>query len=80
MANFSDEYSVWKPPTSSPSASGRSNGARLVSPTIAVTYTANDGNSSTTYQVFSWAATMPEVAMVPEYRNTAAKHSAIAIS
>ena len=34
IANFSDEYSVWKPATSSPSASGRSNGARLVSPTI----------------------------------------------
>src|SRR5215831_2065163 len=31
-ANLSDEYSVWKPPTSSDSASGRSNGARLVSP------------------------------------------------
>ena len=26
-ANFSEEYSVWKPPTSSPSASGRSKGA-----------------------------------------------------
>src|SRR5215467_7237562 len=25
-ANFSDEYSVWYPPTSSPSPSGRSNG------------------------------------------------------
>ena len=37
IANFSDEYSVWNPPTSSPSASGRSNGARLVSPTIEVT-------------------------------------------
>ena len=35
-ANFSDEYSVWKPPTSSDSASGRSNGARLVSPTAAI--------------------------------------------
>ena len=35
-ANFSDEYSVWKPPTSSDSASGRSNGARLVSPTTAI--------------------------------------------
>ena len=33
-ANFSEEYSVWKPPASSPSASGRSNGSRLVSPTI----------------------------------------------
>ena len=36
-ANFSEEYSVWKPPTSSPSASARSNGARLVSPIIAIT-------------------------------------------
>ena len=35
-ANFRLEYSVWKPPTSSPSASGRSNGARLVSPIIAI--------------------------------------------
>jgi hypothetical protein len=32
-ANLNEEYSVWKPPTSSDSASGRSNGARLVSPT-----------------------------------------------
>src|SRR3954462_9240358 len=36
-ANFRDEYSVWKPPTSSLSASGRSKGARLVSPTTATT-------------------------------------------
>ena len=34
IANFSEAYSVWKPATSSLSASGRSNGARLVSPTI----------------------------------------------
>src|ERR1700742_4623737 len=34
MANLNEEYSVWKPPTSSDSASGRSKGARLVSPTI----------------------------------------------
>ena len=34
IAKLSDEYSVWKPATSSPSASGRSNGARLVSPTM----------------------------------------------
>src|SRR5918998_6349340 len=38
-ANLNDEYSVWKPPTSSDSASGRSNGARLVSPTAAIMYT-----------------------------------------
>ena len=37
IANLIDEYSVWKPPTSSPSASGMSNGARLVSPTIVMT-------------------------------------------
>ena len=42
-ANFSDEYSVWNPPTSSDSASGRSNGARLVSPTIAITKTTKLG-------------------------------------
>ena len=35
-ANFRELYSVWNPPTSSPSASGRSNGARLVSPTIEI--------------------------------------------
>src|SRR5829696_449704 len=37
IANFSEVYSVWKPPTSSLSASGRSKGARLVSPVIAMT-------------------------------------------
>ena len=37
IANFSDEYSVWKPPVSSPSPSARSNGRRLVSPTIVTT-------------------------------------------
>src|SRR3954449_4834769 len=36
IANLMDEYSVWTPPTSSPSASGRSKGARLVSPTMEV--------------------------------------------
>src|SRR3978361_1975007 len=36
-ANLIDEYSVWKPPTSSDSASARSNGARLVSPTMHTT-------------------------------------------
>ena len=32
-AHFIPEYSVWKPATSSDSASGRSNGLRLVSAT-----------------------------------------------
>src|SRR5690242_18014737 len=65
IANFKLEYSVWNPPTSSPSASGRSKGARLVSPTIAVRYTRNDGSSRKMYQVWVCAATMPDVDMVP---------------
>src|SRR5271165_5160868 len=39
-------YSVWKPATSSDSASGRSNGARLVSATIAMANTPNARNPS----------------------------------
>ena len=42
-ANFSDEYSVWNPPTSSDSASGRSNGARLVSPTAEISRSGSSG-------------------------------------
>src|SRR5437764_8767683 len=38
MANFMDEYSVWNPAINSDSASGRSNGARFVSATIAMRY------------------------------------------
>src|SRR3954463_13902229 len=45
IANLIDEYSVWNPATSSLSASGRSNGARLVSPTIDTRYMRNDGMS-----------------------------------
>ncbi len=50
IAKLSDEYSVWKPATSSPSASGRSNGARLVSPTMDTRYVQNDGSSRKMYQ------------------------------
>src|SRR3954463_15095446 len=57
-ANFNDEYSVWNPPTSSDSASGRSNGARLVSPTIEIVNTTKLGASSSTYQPLAWEATM----------------------
>src|SRR5437763_16603786 len=42
IANLNDEYSVWNPPTNSDSASARSNGARLVSPTTATAYTRKD--------------------------------------
>src|SRR5690606_33211484 len=36
MVNFIDEYSVMKPPTSSPSPSGRSKGSRFVSPIMVI--------------------------------------------
>src|SRR3954447_11607377 len=65
-ANFSDVYSVWKPPTSSDSASGRSNGARLVSPTIEITNTTKLGTSSQTYQPPVCALTMSAVDIDPE--------------
>src|ERR1041385_254207 len=49
--NLKPLYSVWKPATSSDSASGRSNGARLVSPTAEMKYSTKLGNSSTTCQL-----------------------------
>src|SRR4051795_8032005 len=49
IANLIEPYSVWKPATSSVSASGRSNGARFVSPTIDTRYIANDGKSGSAY-------------------------------
>src|SRR5690349_14401603 len=61
IANLNDEYSVWNPPTSSDSASGRSNGARLVSPTIEIVNTMKLGISSSTNQALSWALTMSVV-------------------
>src|SRR3954471_10240075 len=67
-ANFIEEYSVWNPPTSSDSASGRSNGARLVSPTIAMQKMPNESSSSVLmFQRSAWAATMPDVDIVSAY-------------
>src|SRR5437764_15370034 len=50
-ANSSDEHSLWKPPTSSPSASGRSNGARLASATTATTQITNQTGRRTADQL-----------------------------
>src|SRR3954454_9722114 len=61
IANLIDAYSVWNPPTSSPSASGRSNGARFVSPTIAIRYMTNDGKSGSAYQRLCCADTISDV-------------------
>src|SRR5690625_1972926 len=44
------EYSVWNPPTSSPSASARSKGGRPASATIPTTNTTNAGNSGIAFQ------------------------------
>src|SRR3954449_5289328 len=66
IANLIDAYSVWKPATSSVSASGRSNGARLVSPTIATMYMRNEGINGSAYQSFDCAATISLVESDPE--------------
>src|SRR3954469_604007 len=65
IANLIDEYSVWNPATSSLSASGRSNGARLVSPTIETRYMTNDGNSGITYHSECCALTISDVDSEP---------------
>ncbi len=64
-ANLSDEYSVWNPPTSSPSPSGRSKGARLVSATIATTNSRKLGSSGIASQSPSCASTIREVDIEP---------------
>src|SRR5688500_7011618 len=69
-ANFNDEYSVWNPPTSSDSASGRSNGARLVSPTIEIVNATKLGANNSRYQPEACEATMSAVDSDPAYRIT----------
>src|SRR3954467_12403717 len=65
IANLIEEYSVWNPATSSLSASGRSNGARFVSPTIEMMYMTNDGNNGITYQSECCALTISDVDSEP---------------
>src|SRR5207253_7888 len=51
MANFiEEEYSVWYPATSSASASGRSNGRRLVSAKVEMKNTMNPTSCGKTFQ------------------------------
>src|SRR3954471_10669507 len=66
IANLIDEYSVWNPATSSLSASARSNGARLVSPTIDTMYMRNEGISGSAYQRCCCDATISLVDSEPE--------------
>src|SRR5262249_3410240 len=93
-AHFIDEYSVWKPATSSPSASGRSNGARFVSANAVIRKITN---GSTRYQwkmpqFGSWSgvpgsayqppcpSTMPTSDSVPDLSSTGIVDSPIASS
>src|SRR3954451_21370549 len=69
-ANFNELYSVWNPPTSSDSASGRSNGARLVSPTIEITNTMKLGANNNGFHPNACPATMSAVDNDPEYKIT----------
>src|SRR5262252_5610167 len=93
-AHFIDEYSVWKPATSSPSASGRSNGARFVSAN-AVTrkitngstryqwkmpqFGSHSGNRPIWYQP-AWCSTMPTSDIVPDLSSTGTVERPIASS
>src|SRR6478672_5699172 len=79
-ANFNELYSVWKPPTSSPSASGRSKGARFVSPTIDTTYTRNETGTTSRNQREACAPPICEVDIDPAARNTATNDRHIATS
>jgi hypothetical protein len=72
MANFAPEYSVWKPPTSSPSASARSNGGRCASATAEMKKIRNAGAIGIRFQagrkphsVPDCAATISEARSVP---------------
>src|SRR6478736_4228898 len=81
-------YSVWNPPTSSCSASTRSNGGWLVSATAAITKITNDTIAMLQYQsvtnecqlVHAWALAIPRVLNVPACRSTATMESPNAAS
>src|SRR6476620_7710115 len=71
------EYSVWYPATSSCSASGRSNGARLVSATPLITKTRKPTAWGTTYQSeLAWLSTMLTSESEPAVMTTTSTESA----
>src|ERR1700733_1156074 len=70
-AKLIDEYSVLKPPTSSDSPSGRSNGCRLVSARAEIKNTMNIGNKiPNAYQPSFCASTIFDRFNVPAHSNT----------
>src|SRR5690625_1122655 len=70
IANFIAEYSVMNPETSSPSASGGSNGARFVSPIIEITKITSAGHSATDHHSCCCESTSCEVDSEPATMNT----------
>ena len=81
-ANRMPLYSVWKPPVSSCSASGRSNGARLVSasPPMSTSTNATGCTNPNHRPASSWASTMPTMLRVPAVRMTLTRVIVTAIS
>src|SRR5881409_3601294 len=80
--NFMLEYSVWKPATSSPSASGRSNGARLVSASAVIMkmMNASSPNGVKTNHSRRWTSTMSTRESEPANSSTGMVESPIASS
>src|SRR5882672_1467912 len=81
-ANRIPLYSVWNPPVSSCSASGRSNGARLVSARPPINTSTNATGCANTYQM-CWlycALTMPTMLSVPAIMITLTRVSVTATS
>ena len=77
MPNRIEEYSVWKPPTSSCSASAKSNGGRLSSAVAAMQKMTNGTNAVVAIVPVpdvrrrAWPATMSWVVSEPDMRITA---------
>ena len=71
-ANRMPLYSVWNPPVSSCSASGRSNGARLVSASPPMMTSANASGCTKMNHTWAWrcASTMPTMLSVPATSTT----------
>src|ERR1039458_1438538 len=80
IANFSELYSVWKPPVSSPSPSARSKGSRLVSATMVTRYTTKEKDAERMNHSLFCEATICEVDIELLYMNTVTSDRPMAIS
>ena len=84
IANFIAEYSVWKPPTSSVSASGRSNGTRFVSAITEMKKTMKPRNCGSTNHCIPYqpdcAATISRMSSVPAWMSSPTTESVSASS